>query len=410
MRVCSLFMLLLSVALAPWLGYAAPITDVDPDALTTPGATPPTPAPGAAPEPAPAAAVPAEPPFTGVISAATVNARGGPSVNHFPLIRLKRDTEVDVVKEVFGWYQIKAPRGVFCWVHKDLVLLDAGGKAGAIRGENVNVRGDSILGHPPIRSDVVDQVSKGTRVIVVGTEGDFLRIEPTAGARVFVRADMVTPKGAGAVGPEPAAVTPAPPKPADVAAEAFKKAETALQEERLKAPSEWDLDGLDKLYGDAAEKAVTPRMKAVVKARLDYLARLRTLKATLDAVAQGRKQTEAELTAIEERRLAAEAAARAAAKETKPAFAVTGVLETLELTDGKRRFKLVDADDRQRILCVVEGDAAQLTPLVGRRVGINGTFKVSGQWPVKVVLVSAVSAINAGDGTRIARPPDPDLD
>jgi len=384
---------------------AAPILDVDPSSVVlTPAEEPVPDTPKPAETTMPVALTAVAPPFTGVITATTANVRGGPSANHYPLARLTRGTEVKVLKRSFAWYQIAPPAGVFCWVHKDLARVEADGKTGTITSRNVNIRGDSILGHTPIKSDVVDQVGTGTRVTVVGRDGDFLRIEPTAGVKVYVHADLVAPKGGEVVAErtEPSVAGPRPRQ--DLVVSAFGKAEEALKAERLKPPAEWDLDTLTALYKAVLEKATTARAKAVVTSRLQYVERLTRLKATLATVERGRQETEQALKAIEARR-AADEAARAADRRAKRDYTVTGILKTLVLSDGRPRFKLVHSDDPNRILCVVEGDVAALKPLVDRRVGIDGRFKVTDRWPVRLLQVASVEALETGDDTRIARPP-----
>jgi uncharacterized protein YgiM (DUF1202 family) len=413
-------------ALAPlvallWSGVmAAPIHEIDPSAspvppgvtLTAPGAEAAEPVSEPAeiaPSTAPPRAVPAVAlPFVAVVTASTAHVRGGPSTNHFPLARLDRGTEVKVLKQMFGWYQIEPPKGVFCWIHKDFVTLSADGKSGTVTGQNVNVRGDSILGHDALRSDVVTQVSAGAAVTVVGAAGDFLRIGPPAGAKVYIHADLVVPKDATAVAADLSGAAEPRPTPGAGAAvpDSLNAAEEALAAERLKDPRTWDLDRLAALYREVLDRNPSAYVKAVVESRLAYIDRLVQLRATLDTVDRGRQATEAALRAIEERRAAEEAAL--AARPVETAYTASGLLQTLELSDGRPRYKLVSPDDPQRILCVVEGDVDTLRALVDRRVGITGQFRVTAEWPVKVLRVTGIEALAAGGaGTRIALPPAP---
>lgn len=386
---------------------AAPVTDVDP--VVQPPTVDPLPLPEADTAPTtvlPEVPAPGEVPFIGLIRADDVNVRGGPSMNHFPLVRLKRDTEVEVIGRVFGWYRIKPPEGVFCWIHKNYVQVASDGTTGLVTGDNVNIRGDSILGHEAIRSDVVDQVGRGTAVAVVGEAGDFLRIKATEGTRCFVSEEMIVAKSGVGMAAEGVPARPAlRPAETDTALADFKAAEQALFDERLKKPEEWDIDRLRGQYQAVLTRAATPRLKVAVEARLAYLEQLASLKVTLDEVARGRQETEAALAAIAERAAAQEAQRTARETAPQPAYTVTGILEKLELSDGRPRFKLVAADDPERILCIIDGAPMDLAPLVGRRVGINGTLKVSAQWPVKVIEVAAVQGLAPGDGTRLAKPP-----
>ena len=55
-------------------------------------------------------------------------------------------------------------------------------------------------------------------------------------------------------------------------------------------------------------------------------------------------------------------------------------------------------------LSVVEGDVDTLRALVDRRVGITGEFRVTAEWPVKVLRVTGIEALatgGAGTGTQV---------
>ena len=411
--LCLLFLACSAVGAAPVLEGTAPPEGTGPEGVEAAPDGSGSVAPAEASPPAAPRTVTPTPPFTAVVVVNSANVRGGPSTNHFPLARLPKGTKVEVLERAFDWYRIAPPEGVFCWVHKDLVKLAPDGKSGMVTGRNVNIRGDSILGHPPLRSDVVDQVDEGTRVTVVGRSGDFLRIRPTPGAKVYVKADLLAPAAGGAVGagsdtgsasahPSARAATEVEP-----ALAAFHKAEEALRAERLKSPAEWDLAKLAALYKEVLERASTERVKAAARSRLEYLDRLVLLKQTIEEVKRTRRETEEELKAIEERRKAEEADRAARRRAEAPHYTVTGILRPLVLGDGRIRFKLVDPDQPSNILCVVEGKRSALEPLLDRRVGIDGRFRVTGKWPVRVIEVSAIEPLektSAGE-THIARPP-----
>jgi SH3-like domain-containing protein len=398
---------------------AAPILDdpvvvVPPTVSPSPPAVVPAPAAASGGPTTPPGIVPvsrlAGPPFTGAVRVDGVYVRGGPSKNHFPVGRLARGAEVEVLRQTFDWYQIKPPAGVFCWIHKNYVTLDATGKAGVVTGDNVNVRGDSIQGHDPVKSDVVDRLSKGAHVTVVGTQGDWLRIEPPATASVFVSAGLVTPRdGEMAVAAvEPGAGADETLAPAATAAEdALDRAEQAYRTERLKKPAEWDLAKLTGLYRDVQANTPDERTKAIAENRLAYLDQLAKVREAIADVERGRQEARARLDAERQRLLAEEAARREAKTADEVTYAISGVLDSLHLPDGKPRFKLVDPDNRQQMLCVVEGTVEKLTPLIGRRVGIQGEFRLSPYFSVKVIQAEVVTVIRSPDETRTAQPPAP---
>ncbi len=122
-------------------------------------------------------------PCKGELTGDNVNVRTGPSTKHAKVTKLSRGDTVTVHARQGDWYKIAAPSKLTVWVHKKYVTVEE--NTGTITADRVNVR------HKAAKGDVLGQVSKGVEVTVVSRSGDWVGIEPVAGAHVWISAKYV---------------------------------------------------------------------------------------------------------------------------------------------------------------------------------------------------------------------------
>lgn len=141
------------------------------------------------------------------VTANDVYVRSGPSVNHYPVVKLSAGRRVTIVGEMGEWYEIQPPAGVFSFISGDYVDT-ANGKSGVVNGNNVRVRAGSALDDfASLKYVVQTKLSKGAEVTILGRNPDgFLRIKPPLGTTVWIHRDFVNGdlKGAAEAGPSPA--------------------------------------------------------------------------------------------------------------------------------------------------------------------------------------------------------------
>lgn len=139
-----------------------------------------------------------------------VYVRSGPSLNHYPMDKLKAGDRVTIVGETGDWCEILPPEGIFSFISGDYVdTVDD--RTGIVNGNQVRVRAGSAL--PPfakLKYVVQTKLAKGSEVTILGREPDgFLRIKPPVGTSVWVNRGYVeyVPEAAAATTPTPVAVT-----------------------------------------------------------------------------------------------------------------------------------------------------------------------------------------------------------
>lgn len=150
----------------------------------------------------------------GEVTGDDVYIRSGPSLNHYTISKLEAGSTVAVVGEREGWYEILPPAGVFSLISGDYVdtVDDANG---VVNGNNVRVRAGSLLNKNKYTVQLL--LSKGAEIQVLGRNPDgFLKIEPPAGATVWISSEYVDLQRG--VDPKLAEASPAADEPGDSAA------------------------------------------------------------------------------------------------------------------------------------------------------------------------------------------------
>ncbi|MDX1564302.1 MAG: biopolymer transporter ExbD [Phycisphaeraceae bacterium] len=162
--------------------------------------------------------------FQGFINDDSVNIRSGASTNHYPVMKVDKGTVVTVHKakkdkwDLYGWYIITPPEGAFSYISKKYVQLGADGKTGTVTGSRVMVRAPAPT-DPNASYKVQKSAGKGDKVQVIGEAGDYLKIKPLPGVRLYVKKELVTKAtaeqlaAAKKAGTEPKADTAAQAKP-----------------------------------------------------------------------------------------------------------------------------------------------------------------------------------------------------
>jgi len=130
-------------------------------------------------------------PFEGVVQGDHVNLRSGPDTTWYPVAKVMNGTRVTVLGKEYGWYKIDPPAGSFSWVMKDCITSTDGSK-GKVSVPRVAVRAGSLLDEER-RTAIQVLLGQGAEVKILGQSGTWYKIEPPAGACVWVSAKLVTP-------------------------------------------------------------------------------------------------------------------------------------------------------------------------------------------------------------------------
>lgn len=155
--------------------------------------------------------------FSGEINANSVYVRSGPGEGYYPTIKLDKGAAVTVVGIKFEWLKILPPEGSFSYVAKAYVERTGDGSIGTVTKSDVNVRAGSGLN--AMKGSLQTKLNQNDRVVILGEQDEYFKIQPPAGAYLYVNKDFVTPVKAiannGAAGSGESAQPSANTPPAD---------------------------------------------------------------------------------------------------------------------------------------------------------------------------------------------------
>jgi hypothetical protein len=156
-------------------------------------------------------------PYIGEITGQDVYVRSGAGTAYYFTTKLNAPTRVTVTGHKYRWAEILPPAGSFSWIYKNYVKLDSANPGiGIVTGDTVRVWAGSEGVAPANSSSMQAKLNTGdqVRLLETGGTGDYYKIEPPVGARLYVSLDYVK-----YVGPVPAVKPVLPPRPGTTAVE-----------------------------------------------------------------------------------------------------------------------------------------------------------------------------------------------
>ncbi len=109
-----------------------------------------------------------------------VNIRAGANSNKEVMLQVNTGQELVATAIEGDWVQVVPPKTCPVWVYGEYV------QDSVITANKVNIRAGSNINYTP-----VGRVEKGTSVIVLGTKGDWVKIQPPDTVRVWVHRSLV---------------------------------------------------------------------------------------------------------------------------------------------------------------------------------------------------------------------------
>ena len=151
-------------------------------------------------------------PYVGEVTGDAVYVRSMPDQNWYPTTKVSRGSRLEVHADKFGWLKILPPRGSFCYVDKNFIISEGGGK-GVVRGDNVYVRaGSEIEKYERQKNCVVAKLSKGAEVRILGEHPDgYYKIAPPPTAFYWISGQFVRKVGEPGAAVKPSSVVEARP-------------------------------------------------------------------------------------------------------------------------------------------------------------------------------------------------------
>jgi len=113
-------------------------------------------------------------PFKGKVKADNINVRTDSTASSEVICSLDKDTDVEVILELYDWYKIKLPSNAWAFIKKDFATM-IDDKTAKVSGDNVNIRL-----RPDTSSPIIGRVNKDEVVGILEDKGDWYRIEPVS--------------------------------------------------------------------------------------------------------------------------------------------------------------------------------------------------------------------------------------
>lgn len=126
-----------------------------------------------------------------------VNLRARADQNSTIVGQVARETALYAVGREPGWYKVKPPEGVFCFVAAEFTAAGSDTSATvAIKSGTLRVRaGSLVVDVDPMTTEVLSRLENGAALRVFGKAGEWLRIAPPDDAAVYISDRYVEPVG-----------------------------------------------------------------------------------------------------------------------------------------------------------------------------------------------------------------------
>ena len=389
--------------------------------------------------------------FIGEVNANNVYVRSGPSDSYYPTMKLNKGTQLTVRGTKFQFVKIEPHPGSFSYVGKAYVERRGDGAVGRVTTA-ANVRTGSELN--PMKTTVQTKLEPGTDVKILGEQEEYYKIEPPAGAYLFVQKDFVSPVKRIVTEGEQVAQAPeqkpqqpeASPPATDTTGAADKIAEVAVGEKPEVQPQPGtpatgpaevgeshsataqggttrpDTQAasaearFDKIEADFEAASQRPVIDQPVEEMLTSYQSIvkddelpESLKRIADAriaVLKARKQTREEFAAVrksqdemEARRKALQAEQQELEEQIQKTnvefFAAVGTLRTSSLQQGPRGttlYRLTDPETGRTLIYVRSGDRAY-GAMMNQFVGVKGELKADPLLRLKVITPTETRAV-----------------
>ncbi|MBB6429398.1 SH3 domain-containing protein [Algisphaera agarilytica] len=160
------------------------------------------------------------PPFDAVVIEANTMVRSGAGRAYYEVGSLEVGAEVVVEAELFGWYKIECPEGVYCFVERKNVNVRGDGSLGVIETDGTAINAAHATKGPADSYRKLMDLDAGDTVEIVDEVNNAYKIKPPKNAYVFLPPGSIEPAANRAPAPAPAEpvdpepVTPTEPAPA----------------------------------------------------------------------------------------------------------------------------------------------------------------------------------------------------
>ena len=330
------------------------------------------------------------------VTAPLVNVRSRADANSVIMAQVAEDALLRASGSEFGWHRILPPAGAFSYVAAEFVdrRSDTEGIVSVASG-TLRVRvGSTVQELDPWKSEVQTLLKRGTRIRIVGQQGEWLKIEPPEEVYAYISDEYVVrisdevaqrllkakpttsqPASTPATSEKTTTTAPAGPDLSGPWGERLLLVEAAIETEDRKPLLEQAWDPTIERLQPIAQQQVDPMVSQLARAWISLLegrkvdqAVVRSADDILRQAARERAQYERELERLERVRQRA---------TSGPAFDARGILlrsYVAQTDEGEPLYKLQDAVTQRLVGYVKPGPNLKADPerLLGKYVGLRG--------------------------------------
>lgn len=139
-------------------------------------------------------------PFAGEINSEGINMRSDATVASTEICHLQKKTRVEVIRESYGWYKVRLPQDVPCYINKDMadciVTSQPGTGQAQINKECQTVRvirdNVNLRLSPTQSSPILGRAEKGEILTVIKETGSWYKVSGAKNAFGWINKRFVT--------------------------------------------------------------------------------------------------------------------------------------------------------------------------------------------------------------------------
>lgn len=165
------------------------------------------------------------PPFDAVVVEDNVQVRSGAGRAYYEVGTLPQGAKVVIEADLFGWYKIACPEGVFCFVERKNVNVRGDGSLGVVETDNTPINAAHATKGPADSYRNLLKLNAGDSVEIIDTVNNAYKIKPPKDAYVFLPPGSIEP-ASKTPAPVPTPTQPEKPEPVVPETPALKQPET----------------------------------------------------------------------------------------------------------------------------------------------------------------------------------------
>lgn len=136
----------------------------------------------------------------------SLNLRDGPGTDYISLGKLGADSQVALLAQYDGWYQVETGKGTVGWVSQEFLGMQAGVAERVAVAESIPSSNPALVGYlsdssvnlregPNTKFGSQGKLAQGAELTLLASHGDWLKVQTAKGTKGWVAAELVDVSG-----------------------------------------------------------------------------------------------------------------------------------------------------------------------------------------------------------------------